>query len=297
VTLIDRAHAFAQRVTNALGRRATPQAPVTRSTVWTTNGYIGPDALDSGYEAWHDLLPFTTHRIRLQADRYTMAAGVEPEDDVRCDVVVDVAGGSLAGKSVLDLGCLEGGFALELARRGAARVLGIEFREISVQRCELARDLMALPNAEFICGDIMTAIPAEQFDVVFATGILYHLDRPAELLAIARRACRGFMMLDTHVARRDEATHGCGPEAAIEAANGTTYRGRWFTEFAESTTAASRARMLWASSTNHRSFWPFQDELERMLHDAGFGDVTQADPDPKRWNVDLRNRVMYLCRP
>lgn len=251
-----------------------------------------------GREEWHDLLPFRTHRIRLASARYTTAVGVDPEVDVRTELVVEAAGGDLNGRSVIDLGCLEGGFALEFARRGAEPVLGIEFREVSVRRCELARDLMGL-DASFVCGDVMTAIPDDaRYDVVFAAGILYHLDRPAELLARLRRACAGFLLLDTHVADRDRVTHDCSPEVELPALRGEPYRGRWFPEFSDESTASQRDEMLWASSTNPRSFWPYEDELRRMLDDAGFTSVVPVtDVDRSRWQVDQTNRVLYLCRP
>lgn len=246
------------------------------------------------------MLPFTTHRIRLQGERYTASRGVDPEIDVRTELVVREADGSLDGKSVLDLGCLEGGFALELARRGARPVFGIEYRDISVQRCQLARDLMGLTDTTFECADITTAVdPDSRYDIVFAAGILYHLADPMSMLELLARVCTGFMLLDTHVADPEVVTHGCSHEVGVPSRHGGPYMGRWFGEFAEDSTVSEREQMLWASSTNARSFWPYEHELERMLRDAGFGSVDKVDvADARsRWQVDQEQRVMYVCRP
>src|SRR5690242_8806459 len=44
----------------------------------------------------------------------------------------------LSGKSVLDVGCNAGFFSLELKRRGAARVLGVDFDPRYLQQARLA---------------------------------------------------------------------------------------------------------------------------------------------------------------
>ena len=48
-----------------------------------------------------------------------------PHNDLRTKIVIETAGG-LAGKRVVDVGCNEGGFAVELARHGAAETVGVE---------------------------------------------------------------------------------------------------------------------------------------------------------------------------
>jgi 2-polyprenyl-3-methyl-5-hydroxy-6-metoxy-1,4-benzoquinol methylase len=258
-----------------------------------------PDPLRS---EWHELLPFTTHRIRLGGNRYTAEHGVDPEHDARTDLVVAeaVALGGLERCSVVDLGCLEGGFALEFARRGASSVIGIECRPESIQRCEVARDLMQMANADFVLGDVTTELGArpDLFEIVFAAGILYHLERPDEMLRTIRSRCSGLALIDTHVATPDRITHNCSEEIAVLTAfDGTEYRGRWFCEFDPDWTSHARATNPLASAGNQTSFWPFEDDLVRMIKDAGFDDVskiTEFGPEP--WQVDQTNRVLYICR-
>jgi tRNA (mo5U34)-methyltransferase len=93
----------------------------------------------------------------------------------------------LSGRSVLDVGCNAGFYAIEMKRRGAARVVGvdsdgrylaqarfaaevagvdIEFRELSVYQ---------LPSLE------------ERFDIVLFMGVLYHLRHPLLALDLLHR--------------------------------------------------------------------------------------------------------------
>ncbi len=263
----------------------------------TPSSLVGSDP--NRPRGWWDLLPFTAHRITLAPGFETTIAGVRPVDDVRTELVVDACGGSLDGRTVVDLGCLEGGFALAFAQRGAEHVLGIEARELSVERCELARTMLGIENARFIVADIKHETSRhEPFDVVFATGILYHVADPADFLRTMRSACRHVALIDTHVARADQATHDCSPMLTRES-HGTTYRGRMFPEYPPDVDEDAKEAMMWSAYSDADAFWPIEEDLVRMMRDAGFARVSKIDVAGEgklsRWGVDTRNRVMYLA--
>jgi 2-polyprenyl-3-methyl-5-hydroxy-6-metoxy-1,4-benzoquinol methylase len=113
----------------------------------------------------------------------------------------------LAGKTALDLGCLEGGLSFEL-RRAGLDVLGVEGRAENYQKCLLIRaHYAALGGMEFKHSDVRTFRPQQSFDVVVCSGLLYHLDNPAAYIAELARltAPAGMLYLDTHVAPQDHA--------------------------------------------------------------------------------------------
>ncbi|WP_131114058.1 TIGR04290 family methyltransferase [Lichenihabitans psoromatis] len=88
----------------------------------------------------------------------------------------------LRGKSVLDIGCNGGFYAIEMKRRGADRVLGIDFDDDYLAQARFAADANGL-DIEFrkmSVYDIGTL--GERFDVVIFMGVLYHLRHP--LLAL-----------------------------------------------------------------------------------------------------------------
>lgn len=287
---------IAQRVDHLRRRLAARLAPQR-----TGDTASGADVPARGSDDWWDLLPFTTHRIRFADGVESMHDGSDPFRDVRSHVVRGALPGGLAGRSVVDLGCAEGGFALAFAADGADRVLGIEAREISVRRAELARDLLGLEQAEFVVADIKQELAQRgEFDVVFATGILYHVADPASMLVAMRAACREVALIDTHVAHPDVVTHDCS-EVVERTFAGTTYRGRLFTEYPPETTDADKEGMLWAAWNDAEVFWPFEDDLVEMIRAAGFDRIEWVDPHQAHadhgWGVDHRNRVMYLARP
>ena len=81
--------------------------------------------------------------------------------------------GHLDDISVLDLACAEGAHSIEFAAAGAKRVLGIEGRQIYVDRATFVAEAYGLNNVSFRLGDVR-AISAEDpgtFDVVLFLGI------------------------------------------------------------------------------------------------------------------------------
>jgi hypothetical protein len=80
----------------------------------------------------------------------------------------------LAGKTVLELGPLDGGHTYMLDRFGVASVLAIEANSRCFLRCLIAKEILGMPSARFLFGDFVPWLEAEarSFDVVWATGVL-----------------------------------------------------------------------------------------------------------------------------
>jgi tRNA (mo5U34)-methyltransferase len=97
----------------------------------------------------------------------------------------------LSGKTVLDIGCNAGFYSLEMKRRGAARVLGIDTDDRYLRQARFAAEIEGA-DIEFrrlAVWDV--ALLSEQFDLVIFMGVLYHLRHP--LLALD--------LIHEHVAR------------------------------------------------------------------------------------------------
>lgn len=88
----------------------------------------------------------------------------------------------LSGWSVLDIGCNAGFYSLEMKRRGAARVLGIDSDPRYVAQARLAAEVLSVQVEfrELSVWDV--ARLGEKFDLVIFMGVLYHLRHP--LLAL-----------------------------------------------------------------------------------------------------------------
>ncbi len=97
----------------------------------------------------------------------------------------------LTGRTVLDIGCNAGFYSMEMKRRGASRVLGIDFDPAYLAQARFAAEVRGF-DIEFRQMSVYDVEKLnEQFDVVLFMGVLYHLRHP--LLALD--------LIHEHVAR------------------------------------------------------------------------------------------------
>ncbi len=103
----------------------------------------------------------------------------------------DALPADLSGKTVLDIGCNAGFYSMAMKRRGAARVLGVDFDEDYLAQARFASEVEGL-DIEFRQLSVYdVGSLRERFDVVFFIGVFYHLRHP--LLALD--------LIHEHVAR------------------------------------------------------------------------------------------------
>jgi tRNA (mo5U34)-methyltransferase len=88
----------------------------------------------------------------------------------------------LSGKSVLDIGCNGGFYSMEMKRRGAERVLGVDSDDRFLNQARFAAEVRGY-DIEFRKLSVYDlGALREQFDLVLFLGVLYHLRHP--LLAL-----------------------------------------------------------------------------------------------------------------
>lgn len=90
------------------------------------------------------------------------------------------------GASVLELGPLEGHHSYMLHKAGAKNVLAIEANSRAFLKCLCVKEIFKLNNVNFLFGDCVEYLKSNKqtYDVVFANGILYHMQNPLELLEL-----------------------------------------------------------------------------------------------------------------
>ena len=103
----------------------------------------------------------------------------------------------LSSKSVLDIGCNAGFYAIEMRRRGAARVLGIDSDERYLEQARLAAEVLGYEDEiEFARLDVYdVGAIGERFDLVIFMGVLYHLRHPLLALDLIRQHVAKDMLL------------------------------------------------------------------------------------------------------
>jgi hypothetical protein len=136
------------------------------------------NALDIFKGRWFSQLPLTA----------TRAGYVRLFEDPRIAWAVSEFGG-LDGKTLLELGPLEGAHSYMLERAGAASIVSIEANPEAFLKCLVVKETLGLARTHFLCGDFVKYLRASppRFDAVVGCGVLYHMSNPVELIALLSR--------------------------------------------------------------------------------------------------------------
>jgi tRNA (mo5U34)-methyltransferase len=94
----------------------------------------------------------------------------------------DALPADLTGKTVLDIGCNGGFYAIEMKRRGADRVLGLDSDREYLAQARFAAEALGIPIEFRELSVYDVGLLGEKFDLVLFMGVLYHLRHP--LLAL-----------------------------------------------------------------------------------------------------------------
>lgn len=113
------------------------------------------------------------------------------------DTIATLLGSSLSESTFLDMGCHSGFFSMDIASRGAKQVTGVELRESNINQAKFLSDFYQIPNVSYLVDDVMSYTPAEQFNVVYNLGLLYHVTCPIELVRKTYELCTDMAVIDT----------------------------------------------------------------------------------------------------
>lgn len=125
-----------------------------------------------------------------------------PQD--RWPVISDCLPADLTGKSVLDIGCNAGFFAIEAKRRRAARVLGLEAQRHEIMQAEFVKRVLNL-DIQYRQMNIYDVSPATvgTFDVTLALGLLYHCRHLLLAMEILFAVTNELLIVDSSILPQD----------------------------------------------------------------------------------------------
>ena len=104
----------------------------------------------------------------------------------------------LSGKTVLDIGVNAGFFSLEMKRRGAERVLGIDIMPHILAQTRFTSHWFELP-IELFEWDVYDVGALGSFDIVVFLGVLYHLKHPLYALEKIESVCKSTLYFQSVV--------------------------------------------------------------------------------------------------
>lgn len=117
--------------------------------------------------------------------------------------LLDLYGGSLNGKSVLDLGCCQGFWSFESRKAGASSVLGIDSSPFFVKEAEALRTVLQIEGCSFLSAHLEDDPWWQQCpesDITLTLGVLYHLTDPVHVLRKAMSRTKRAIVVDGEVA-------------------------------------------------------------------------------------------------
>jgi cyclopropane fatty-acyl-phospholipid synthase-like methyltransferase len=93
----------------------------------------------------------------------------------------------IQGRTFLDVGCGNALYSLELARKGAAMVVGIDISEVMIGLCKQSCENQNLTDrCTFLQTDLLDFKPESSFDVSFAIGLFDYISDPLPVLTKLR---------------------------------------------------------------------------------------------------------------
>jgi tRNA (mo5U34)-methyltransferase len=181
---------------------------------------------------------------------------------------------SLKGKTVLDIGCNAGFYAMEMKRRGADRVLGLDSRDEYLAQARFAAEVNEL-DVEFRNLSVYdVGRLGETFDLVIFMGVLYHLRHPLLALDLIHEHVAGDMMLFQSMQRGSNRTRQFHRDYDF-----------WTTEQFDCEEYPKLHFVEHRYADDPTNWWiPNRSCAEAMLRSAGFAIVAHPEPE------------VYLCR-
>jgi len=143
--------------------------------------------------------------------------GVEIDSEWRSDIKwarIANAISPLDGRSVLDVGCGNGYYALQMRKAGATRVIGVDPTLLFVMQFIAVNSFVQDPAVHILPLRLEETPPANNaFDTTFSMGVLYHQRSPIDHLKQLKTTLRpgGQLVLETIIVPGEE-SYACTPK-------------------------------------------------------------------------------------
>ncbi len=181
--------------------------------------------------------------------------------------------GSFSNWKILELGPLEGGHSYMFQSRNARKVVAIEANTRAFLKCLCIKEILNLDRVEFKLGDFMSFLEknTSKYDMVFASGVLYHMEEPIKLLKLISKAAER-LFIWTHyydnslISDRKELRHKFSPISLLEY-DGVLY---------EYSTQSYKESLNWlgfCGGPKPVSKWLTRDSIIKALKHYGFKDI------------------------
>lgn len=176
----------------------------------------------------------------------------------------------LSGATVLDVGCNAGFYSIEMKKRGAERVLGIDVDDRYLRQARFAAETLDVDIEFRKCSVYATDQIPGQFDYVLFMGVFYHLRYPLFALDNLIKKVSGKLIFQTMVRGSGE-TREWDEDYPF-----------WNTQIFEQRDFPAMYFIEKSYSNDPTNWWiPNRAAVEAMLRSSGL--QTDAHPEPETW--------------
>jgi tRNA (mo5U34)-methyltransferase len=175
----------------------------------------------------------------------------------------------LTGKSVLDVGCNAGFYSIQMKRRGAERVVGIDSDEKYLDQARFAAkvsgaDIEFRQLSVYRVGELK-----EKFDLVLFMGVLYHLRHPLLALELLHEHAVADLLVAQSMLRGSDETIDVPPDFTF-----------WQKELFENDKFPCMYFVEKRYANDPTNWWiPNRACFEAMLRSAGFEILDHPEPE------------------
>ncbi len=191
--------------------------------------------------------------------------------------------GSIEGRKILELGPLEASHTSILDKHRPAFIHCIEANKLSFLRCLVVKEIVDLKTAKFFLGDFVAWLenPPTRYDLIIASGVLYHMPDPIRLLELIAKNTDAFYLwthyYDPATMANMEPTPFVG-EAEVRDYNGVavhlhrrSYHGAW-----------QNKAFCGGMHDLHR--WIEREDIFALIRALGFDDIRMTHDQPDHPN-------------
>ena len=202
----ERARQLYNRFADPSGSRNAPPSPSPAPQAvpwWGDTGVVEPPNAPSPEEAARSVKSFAYWYQRIYLGNGVFTSDQPMYHEQLWHRTRPTFPPDLKGAAALDIGCNAGYFSIQAKRLGAGRVVGIESVDDYLRQARACARIWNF-DIDYRSMDAHD-LPKlnEQFDVVFFTGILYHLKNPLQVLEEVGRVCRDVVIVETEVIPED----------------------------------------------------------------------------------------------
>ena len=220
--------------------------------------------------------PWTAHNIEIKPGIFTIGIGKGVQLKNRANTFERLihlfSNKRLKKCKILDLGCLEGGISIHLAKAGAVCV-GVDIRKANIEKASFSSQAMNLnKKCSWIVADVLDKTLWEKigsFDVIICSGLLYHLHHEDIIPLIKNMkdtlAKNGMIIFDTNIVNDGQEVHQVDDQLCL--------RGKTWKEHNENATIEERTAAMWSSMHNNTAFWLTERSLINAIVYSGLHNV------------------------